>query len=652
MRIAIDTGGTFTDCVYARGAQLNILKISSTPADPGSAVLQAVNQIAAGEQADIRHGTTVGTNALLERKGARTAFVTTTGFEDTIEIGRQARPKLYDLFFNKDPQIAPAELRFGVAERIASDGSVLRPIDGHELARLKAAVAAAGPESIAVSLLFAFANTTNEKAVAESLRELGVPVSASHEILPEFREYERGSTVLINAYLMPKMRSYLELLDSTIRAQGSRLHVMQSSGGIIPAAVAAREPVRTILSGPAGGVVGALAVGTAAGFTRILSFDMGGTSTDVALVDGEKGLRTTTESKTMGMPVAVPMLDIHTVGAGGGSLAGFDQGGVLQVGPQSAGSVPGPICYGRGTQPTVTDANLMLGRLDPEAFLGGGMRLDKDRTRQYFELSKGRLNSVEVFAEGIVRLADSHMEKALRQISVEQGHDPRDFVLVSFGGAGPLHACALARALRIPKVLVPRMPGALSAYGILVSDVVRDYSRTLMVRPGNTAIAQHLAALEELGREHMEAEGLEALALRSLDLRYAGQGYELPVHFNTDYVREFHALHEQRYGYSDRSRPVEIVNARVRMVAATEQLALDRSAMDRPSGLQGGSAVRSMYYEGQWCEGKVYDRNTLLAGNCLAGPALIVEYSATTFVPPRCKAHVDEHLNLVIAVYI
>ncbi len=650
MRIAIDTGGTFTDCVYTRNEQLSVLKIPSTPADPGEAVLKAVAQIAAGEHAEVRHGTTVGTNALLERKGARTAFVTTAGFEDTIAIGRQARPKLYDWSFVKEQPLAPEELRFGVSERTACDGSILRAVDAQELARLKAAVAASKPESIAVSLLFAFANPANEQAVVSALRDLGVPVSASHEILPEFREYERGSTVLINAYLAPRMQLYLEHLDAALRAKGSRLHVMQSSGGIIPASIAAREPVRTILSGPAGGVVGALAVAKAAGLSRILSFDMGGTSTDVALVNGDTGLQTTTESQIMGTPVAVPMLNIHTVGAGGGSLAAFDRGGALKVGPESAGADPGPICYGRGEKPTVTDANLLLGRLDANGFLGGGMKLDEARARSRFELAKGNLASMESFAEGIIRVADSHMEKALRRISVEQGHDPREFVLVSFGGAGPLHACALARALQIPKVLVPGMPGALSAFGILVSDVVRDYSRTVMLRPDDASIHKHFDALEELGMRDMHSEGLNGVAIRSLDLRYAGQGYELAVDWSNDVAAQFHRLHEQRYGYADEHRPIEVVNARVRMLAATEKLALKKHIPRDGNGCQAVIKRKPLYCEGQWLEGAVYDRSQLQAGDRFDGPAVVVEYSATTFIPPDCHAYVDEHANLQIEV--
>ena len=650
MRIAIDTGGTFTDAVYSSDGSLQVLKVPSTPADPAGAVLKAVAQIARGKHAEIRHGTTVGTNTLLERTGARVAFVTTAGFEDTIAIGRQARPKLYDWSFTKEPPLASEDLRFGVLERTACEGCIVRPVDAHEIARLRQAVRAARPESIAVSLLFSFANPANERAVVSALRELGVPVSASHEILPEFREYERGSTVLINAYLAPKMQQYLERIDNALRSEGSRLHVMQSSGGIVSAAVAAREPVRTILSGPAGGVVGALAVAKAAGFPRILSFDMGGTSTDVALVTSDAGLRTTTESQILSMPVSVPMLDIHTVGAGGGSLASFDQGGALKVGPQSAGADPGPICYGRGEKPTVTDANLLLGRLDAEWFLGGGMKLDEARAARYFESAKGNLQSIEQFAEGIIRLADSHMEKALRRISVEQGHDPRDFVLVSFGGAGPLHACALARALRIPKVLVPRMPGALSAYGILASDVVRDYSRTVMMAPDYAAIEQQLDILEELGCQEMQADGLSGPALRSVDVRYAGQGYELGVDFSERFVAEFHRLHEKRYGYTDPQRPVEVVNARVRMIAATSHVPIERHERRCGNGAQAMIGTKPIYFEGRQMTGRVYDRAQLKAGDSFSGPAVVVEYTATAFIPPDCHASVDEHLNLIIEV--
>jgi N-methylhydantoinase A len=648
MRIAIDTGGTFTDCVYFSEGRLNVTKFPSTPEQPSEAVLNAVAQIAHGKQVEVRHGTTVGTNALLQRKGARVAFVTTAGFEDTIAIGRQARPKLYDLFVTKEAPLIPEHLRFGVHERTAFDGSILRPVDPAELESLRAAIQAERTESIAVSLLFSFANPANERAIVSALRDLEIPISASHEILPEFREYERGSTVVINAYLAPLIQRYLEHLDNGLHAPGSRLQVMQSSGGIVPASIAAREPVRTIVSGPAGGVIGGLAVARAAGFSRIITFDMGGTSTDVSLVNSDRGVRASSDFRIMDMPVAVPMLDIHTVGAGGGSIATFDAGGALKVGPQSAGADPGPICYGRGVQPTVTDANLLLGRLDPDCFLGGGMKLNERASRHYFEELRRSLPAGEMFAEGIIRVADLHMEKALRKISVEQGHDPRDFVLVSFGGAGPLHACALARALRIRKVLIPAFPGALSAYGILVSDVVRDYSRTVMLQPGDPSLLKHFEALEELGARDMESEGLTGNAVRSLDLRYAGQGYELSLDWSADFVPRFHRLHEQHYGYSDPQRRVEIVNARVRTIAPTQQFESERMHPREGDGSQAILKRKPIYYETRQLQATVYDRSRLKPGDRFHGPGIVVEYSSTTFLPPGSSAYADEYSNLLI----
>jgi N-methylhydantoinase A len=519
---------------------------------------------------------------------------------------------------------------------VAADGSMLRAVAESELKRLREAVQKAKPEAIAISLLFGFANPANEKAVAASLAKLGVPVSVSYEILPEFREYERGSTVLINAYLAPKMQSYLSSLDEGLEARGSKLFVMQSSGGITEAAIAAREPVRTILSGPAGGVVGAAHAAKTAGFAKILSFDMGGTSTDVALLTADGGLRTTSEFQILGMPVAVPMLDIHTVGAGGGSLASFDRGGALKVGPESAGADPGPICYGKGEQPAVTDANLMLGRIEADGFLGGGMRLDQARAHEFMMRGIGRLPNVETFAEGIVRVVDANMVQALRKISVGQGHDPRDFVLVSFGGAGPLHACAVAKALRIPKVLIPRTPGALSAYGILISDIVRASSRTVMLSPGDEQLADHFAALGE--------------GERSVDLRYAGQGYELNVPWTADLVTHFHELHRQRYGYSDDKRAVEIVNARVRKISATARIAEPRETLHKGDGEEAVTRSKQIYCGGAWHNGKVYARDRLRPGDTFCGPAVVVEYSATTFVEPATRVTVDGFRNLVIEI--
>src|ERR1700723_1107808 len=503
MRVAIDTGGTFTDCVYLQDGKLVVLKVFSTPHDPGAAVLDGLRKIAAGPELVVRHGTTVGTNAMLERKGARVAFVTTKGFEDTIAIGRQALPRLYDWFQPAPECLVSEELRFGIAERTSSECERIRSVEPKDLEQLVSKIQDAGVEAVALSLLFSFANPRNEIQVAAALEQLVVPLSISHKILPEFREYERASTVLANAYLAPKLGTYLTHLETSLESEYSkaRLEVMQSSGGIISARMAAAEPVRTVLSGPAGGVVGAYKLASMAGFDRIIGFDMGGTSTDVCLVDETAGgLRIGNESIVSGIPIGIPMLDIHTAGAGGGSIARFDAGGMLRVGPESAGAQPGPICFGRGTMPTVTDANFLLGRLDQDTFLGGGVRLDQPRTARIMHEEKGPLPSGEDFAAGILRVVETQMEKAIRVISVERGHDPRQFPLVAFGGGGPLHACSLARALRIPTVLVPAMPGALSAVGILLADAVRDYSRTVML-PGNAIgiFEESFAELEQRG---------------------------------------------------------------------------------------------------------------------------------------------------------
>jgi N-methylhydantoinase A len=657
MRIAIDTGGTFTDCVYLRDGRLEILKVFSTPADPGRAVLEALRRITTPARAVIRHGTTVGTNAMLERKGARVAFVTTAGVEDTLAIGRQARAKLYDWFQPAPHCLAPPELRFGIAERTTPQGAILQSPGAASLEQLAASIAASGAEAIALSLLFSFANPANEQAVAAALGRLGLPISVSHRILPEFREYERASTVVANAYLSRVAGDYMEILSASVaREHQGSVEVMQSSGGIIPAALAAREPVRTVLSGPAGGVIGAWRMAQLAGFDRIIGFDMGGTSTDVCLVDGtgpRPGPQLTTESKIAGIPIAVPMLDIHTAGAGGGSLARFDAGGLLRVGPESAGASPGPICFGRGEQPTVTDANLILGRLDAESFLGGAVRLDRHRALFYMERAKGPLATVEAFAEGILRLVETSMEKAIRVISVERGYDPRDFTLVAFGGGGPLHACALARALRIPRVLIPTLPGALSAVGILLADAVRDFSRTVML-PARLGIEADLdplyRELEERGWAEMHGLSQRALPLRSADLRYRGQGYELNLPFSQTMLPDFHQLHHHRYGFSNADRPIEIVNLRVRMVSASMPWLPSRRPLQSGHGRQALAATRDVYFDGQPHATRIYNRGALRAGDALAGPAIVTEYSSATILPPGDTLQVDALDNLLIEV--
>jgi len=652
VHVAIDTGGTFTDCVYLEDSALKLLKIFSTPEDPGNAVLQAVRDIAASKVPEVRHGTTVGTNAMLERKGARVAFVTTAGFEDTIAIGRQARTNLYDWFATPPPCIVPAELRFGVTERTTSEGQVLGRPTAAKLGELCEKIRASGAEAIALSLLFSFANPENEIAVSDALKTLGLPLSVSHVILPEFREYERSSTVTVNAYLAPKVGSYLSAIEAGLQkmSSDSRFEVMQSSGGTISARLAAEQPVRTVLSGPAGGVMGAYFVARLAGFNKIIAFDMGGTSTDVALVDvGDGGPKGTNESVISGMPISVPMLDIHTVGAGGGSLARFDDAGILHVGPQSAGANPGPICYGRGTQPTVSDANLVLGRLDPDHFLGGKVRLDWERTRTYMEKARQTMASVEEFAEGMIRLTETAMEKAIRVISVERGYDPREFALVAFGGAGPLHACALAQALRIPGVLVPRMPGALSALGILLADTVRDYSKTVMVN-AKSNLEPHFAELEHFGTEELRKEGLRSMANRSVDMRYAGQGYELNVPTGPDMLQSFHQAHRRRYGHADESRTVEVVNVRVRMTVAAQPVEFQQRPLRGSNAKQAAINSRKVIFAGKRLDTLVYDRDRLQPGDKFAGPAIVTEYSATTVVPPGSTANVDTYHNIVIEV--
>jgi N-methylhydantoinase A len=655
LRIAIDTGGTFTDCVCLANGKLRVKKIFSTPADPSRAVLEGVRLLGGTENVEVRHGTTVGTNTMLERTGARVAFVTTAGFEDTIAIGRQARARLYDWFAPVSECLVAKDLRFGVAERVSAGGEILREPTDDELVTLVEAVKASGAEAVAISLLFSFANPKTEKRVEAALRGLGIPVSASHRILPEFREYERASTTVVNAYLAPRMQVYLLALEKRIaeKHRGGRVDVMQSSGGIIAARVAAEEPVRTVLSGPAGGVVGACRMAQWAGFDKIIGFDMGGTSTDVFVANTAAGAELTRESAVAGVPIGVPMLDIHTAGAGGGSIARFDAGGMLRVGPESAGADPGPICFGRGERATVTDANFVLGRLDAESFLGGGVQLDGERTRRLMREQMGRLETVEEFAAGILRVVETQMEKAIRVISVERGHDPRDFTLVAFGGGGPLHACSLARALRIPRVLVPALPGALSAVGILLADTVRDFSRTVMM-PGEAmgSVDEIFDELEKQGAAEFAAEGLRGVAQRSLDLRYRGQGYELNVAYDSQkpeqWVATFHELHQQRYGFADAARPVEIVNLRARMISASEPFEPERQTVVAGDGSAACSAEREVWFEGGWEPTRFYKRELLRPGDAIAGPAMITEYTAATLLPPGCAARVDGLGNLVI----
>jgi len=651
--IAIDTGGTFTDCVWVEGGRIRMLKVFSTPDDPSRAIAEALEKIGARGALTLLHGTTVGTNTLLQRTGARVALVTTAGFEDVIEIGRQARPKLYDFFFDRVEPLVPRDLRFGVNERVSSEAEILQQPSPAELRELAEKVGAKKPEAVAVSLLFSFANPKNENAVASALGRLEAPLSVSHQILPEFREYERTSTVVVNAYLQPVMEQYLGKLER--RLGKARVFVMQSNGGITTLSSAAREPVRTVLSGPAGGVVGAAAMARRSGCERIISFDMGGTSTDVALVEGEA--RSSGQSEIAGFPVGVPMLDIHTVGAGGGSMARFDAAGALRVGPESAGADPGPICYGRGVQPTVTDANLILGRLRPDRFLGGEFTLDVERTRRVVAewlKKQGPRLSVERFAAGVVRVVNATMEKAIRVVSIERGYDPREFSLVAFGGAGGLHACELAEALSIPRVIVPALPGALSAYGILVSDVVRDYSRTVLWRaldklPG-ARLDKEFLALRRKAEGDFRREGWKGRVdfTLSVDMRYRGQGYELNVPYTRGMIEAFQREHERRYGYSYAGREVELVTLRLWAKIRSRNSGTTEIAAQGKSG----SPVRraAVIFDGKRVAAAIWERDRLARGRKFRGPAIVTEYSATTVVPPGKRFWMDRPGNLVIAI--
>jgi N-methylhydantoinase A len=678
MRIAFDTGGTFTDCVFLRGGRLQILKIPSTPRKPSEAIAVALDQIRESSlelgNLELICGTTVGTNALLQRKGGRVTLVTTAGFEDVLEIGRQARPQLYNLLFEKAEPLVPQARRIGLRERLDSDGRVLLAPSRKEIARIVRAVVRSGADSIAVCLLFSFANPAHEKLVERALSAIGLPVSVSYEILPEYREFERTSTTVVNAYLVPVMSGYLSEIESIAEAQPrsapaspkgaksgrriSRVRIMQSNGGILSATAAACEPVRTILSGPAGGVLGAQYVAEASGYDRIITFDMGGTSTDVALMDSGIGetLATTSESIVSGMPVAVSMLDIHTVGAGGGSIARFDRAGALRVGPESAGADPGPICYGRGEQATVTDANLILGRIPESGLLGGAFKLDLPRAQNYLNRQRGPMPSAEAFAQGIVDVANAVMEKATRVISVERGHDPREYTLVAFGGAGGLHACELAAALEIPRVLVPCFPGALSALGILRADVTKDFSRTVRLELQSAADARPklqraFAALEQEGRKQMRGEGFSSGSVqihRSLDMRYAGQSYELNVPFAGDFISSFHRAHEKRYGYFDRARACEVVNIRARFTGRTPKPTLPKLKQGGPNATSAIVSKSQVSFRGRRKLTPIYDRARLLAGNRILGPAIVTEYSATTLISPDWSGRVDRNANLIL----
>jgi len=657
LRIGVDSGGTFTDFVIHHEGQIRIKKIPSTPQDPSAAILEGLSEFLVQPGSFIIHGTTVGTNALLEKKGGRTAFLTTQGFEDIIFIGRQTRRNLYSLKGEIRNFLVEPSLCFGLKERVLASGLVEQPLDQSGLEKVIGTLKNKRAEAVAVCLLHSYLNPVHENLIARKLIETGFKVSVSSALLPEHREYERALTTVINAYLLPVMDHYISSLQS--KMSQATLKIMQSNEGYISAEKARLEPIKTILSGPTGGVVGAWNLAKAAGFRNVISFDMGGTSTDVSLIDGQ--IKRSTENRIGEFPIRLPMVDVHSVGAGGGSVVYVDRGGLLRVGPQSVGANPGPACYGVGDIPSVTDANICLGRLDPEFFLGGRMKIYPDKSRKALEkiARKIRRNLVET-ALGVVEIANASMEKAIRVISVERGYDPRNFTLISFGGAGGLHAVEMAEHLRIPRVIVPRHAGVLSALGLLLADSIKDYSRSYLKLAQNTDPEQLEKAFEEIEHQaldEMAEDGFspsEVLLERHLDLRYLGQSHELTVPYRFgpfhrySYLNEFHRQHRRLYSYHHQHRPVEIVNLRIKAIARTPKVSLKTFECCPEIPVRARIKKQQFYYGRQKLEMTVYNRSELRAGNRIVGPALMVDEESTTFLPPGYFARTDDYLNLII----
>ena len=680
MHIGVDTGGTFTDLLLWDGRRLRAHKVPSTPQDFSEGVLRGIAEILDEPHTgafDVTLSATVATNALLERKGARTALITTRGFRDVLEIGRQTRPSLYDLLADRPPPLVPRSLRLEVTERIDAGKQVVRPLEVGEVEDVLDRLAEKNVESVAICLLFSFLHPQHERLIARAARRRGLTVSVSSELLAEFREYERTSTTVVNAYVAPIMQGYIRRIDRSLRTMGvRRWRIVQSNGGSLSPKSAGEQAVHTLLSGPAAGVIGALSVarlalaGRRGEAAKVITFDMGGTSTDVSLIAGACAAGSTagtagssrsadagagagavtTEGSVAGCPVRVPMLDIHTVGAGGGSIAHLDAGGALHVGPRSAGARPGPACYGVGDDVTVTDANLILGRIEPDRFLGGKIKLDAPRAEKAMRRLARKLGtSTPAAARSIIRIVGANMERALRLISIERGHDPREFTLVSFGGAGGLHACELAAALHIPRVLIPFNPGVLSAWGGLVCDVVKDYSRTVMLSGGadpQPRIRRVVRELEGQARREMGREaprGAKLVLSRSLDLRYAGQAFELNVPHAGKLraaVERFHADHARRYGHSDMNAVVEVVTVRVRATGTMRKPA--------PQAIPRGAADARRAICAKRSRMTLYDREKLRAGNRLTGPALVVEPFATTWIPKEWRGTIDRWGNVLL----
>jgi N-methylhydantoinase A len=684
-RVGVDSGGTFTDvCLFdAVEGRVEVWKVSSTPDDPSRGIAQGVEEgmrrVApdAGEAPAVAvayfgHGTTVATNALIQHRGVPTGLVTTDGFRDLLEIGRQKRPDLYDMQADKPPTLVPRNLRQEVPERVRHTGEIDLPLNEERMRAAARALKAAGVQAIAVSFLYGFIRPEHEQRAVQILRE-EVPeafITAGHEIAPEFREYERLSTVVLNAYLGPIMRSYIERLTPRLKALGMAAtpHLTQSNGGVIGFATAAEMPVRTVLSGPSTGVVGAQAIGALAGFPDLITFDMGGTSTDVALLQGGV-CKLTSEAVVHGYPIKAPMLDIHTVGAGGGSIAHVDAGGLLKVGPRSCGADPGPVCYDRGnTEPATTDANVVLQTLNPGYLLGGRMAVRQDLAKAAIGRLADQLGlGVMETAQGILSVVTANMARAIRVISIQRGHDPRDYTLIAFGGAGPLHAARLAKELDMKRVLVPRNPGILCAMGLLLTDLRADFAATRLLPATAASVEDVAAAFAALAARAEDWFGHEEIApearrlTRTVDMRYAGQNYELAVPLPEGAVTAatmqvltagFADLHRQRYGFVAEGEAVQLVTLRLEatgLVPKAELRAYPDAGPDASGAITGRRAV--WFPEaGNFIDTPIYSRDGLLPGNAFTGPAIVEQMDTTTVVPPGMEVRVDPYLNLILEV--
>ncbi len=688
--IASDVGGTFSDTILydKEERKIYISKVSTTPENQSIGTIQGISKILKTHRLDdqrieaVNHGMTTGTNTVIQRRGATSALITNRHFRDILEIGRQNRPSLYDFFVTREKPLIERENRFTIQGRINYRGEVLVDLDEKEIKKIAHEIKKRKIRAVAICLLHSYINPSHEQRVKELVTPIlgDLSICISSEILPEYREYERFSTTVLNAYLMPVMHRYLTTLEEGLRGEDpkSTMHIgsevpimiMESSGGVMTAKAAREKPVYTVLSGPAGGVVASTFIGELTGFQNLITIDMGGTSTDISLIlNGQPIL--TSEGNIEGIPIRVPIIDINAIGAGGGSIAWIDEGGALKVGPQSAEAVPGPACYDQGgEEPTITDANVIFGRIDPNYFLGGDMKLNPVRSREVVEKKLCGPLKMDLLtaARGIIQVANANMVRGIRVVSVERGYDPRDFTLIPYGGAGPLHAVALAKELKIPKVLVPPIPGILSAMGMLISDIRHDFVLTRIIPISKASpdvlepVFQDLQqkALDMLGREGVERK--EAILLKYVDVRYVGQSFEIRVRFDgevcttdpiQELVRNFHVEHEKRYGHKDLNAPVELVNFRVEGIGKRESIFLREIPFGNSDPPQESlKSIRKVYFEENQVllDTRIFERERLLAGNVIEGPAIVEESNATTLIYPGMAGKVDPYGAILITI--